>query len=114
MIGSLLQVFGSLSSGSYSWDISSSLLDAFRDFLSIEDDRHVEERETEHEQEIDDDVDPARIIHAEVIHEEFSYFPTSSSGLLLQHLSDERGEGDDGDGEDDRNHSCLIDSDREV
>ncbi len=103
-----------LFSRSYTRDIASSFLDIFGDFCSIESDRYIEKCKTENEERIDQDIDPARILHREVGREPSTDICWHPRSPFLEDLTDQRRESDKGHREDDRYHSCLIDTDREV
>ena len=112
--GSLFKILSSLSSWTNPWDVSTTLLDTLSYFISIENDRDIEERESEYEEEVNDDVYPAWIIHREVLEEELSDLNGFSWTTIRENLTDEGWECYDRHGEDDRYHPCLIDSYREV
>ena len=83
MIRSLLEVFCCFFSRSDPWNISTSFLDTFCDFLRIEGDRYVDKRKAENKEKIDQDIEPARIIHRHICDEPFSDIRERTRSLLF-------------------------------
>ncbi len=113
MIWYLLKVGSGLLSRTNAWDITTSFLDTFSDFGRIECDRHVEIGESENEDKVHSDIEPRRVLEREIRRKPWSDVPPLSTATRKD-LTDERWEGDEGHGEDDRHHPGLIDLDREV
>lgn len=113
-IRNMLEIFGCFFSWTNSWDISTSLLYILGDICRIECNRNIEECKAKDKCKIRNDVDPAWVLHREIGREPLTDSDRHTCSSFGKDLSDQWRECDNRDSEDNRYHTCLIHSDREI